>query len=109
MALSGRSHTSEIDRQALPSDRPVPWTFGGPFRHVRGMLADLKMPGSLEAIDGILSEIDGGRVADVRVELDQVAGMKVLADSVFIERFRELFQEYVEERRRETDGPVEKS
>jgi len=27
------------------------------------MLADLKMPGSLEAVDGILSEIDGGRVA----------------------------------------------
>ena len=30
---------------------------------IRGMLADLKMPGSLEAVDGILSEIDGGRVA----------------------------------------------
>ena len=32
-------------------------------RHaIRGMLADLKMPGSLEAIDAILSEIDGGRI-----------------------------------------------
>jgi DNA replication protein DnaC len=32
-------------------------------RHaIRGMLADLKMPGSLEAIDSILSEIDGGRI-----------------------------------------------
>lgn len=30
---------------------------------IRGMLADLKMPGSLEAVDGILSEIDGGRLA----------------------------------------------
>lgn len=30
---------------------------------IRSMLADLKMPGSLEAVDGILSEIDGGRVA----------------------------------------------
>lgn len=30
---------------------------------IRGMLADLKMPGALEAVDGILSEIDGGRVA----------------------------------------------
>jgi len=30
---------------------------------IRAMLADLKMPGSLEAVDGILSEIDGGRVA----------------------------------------------
>jgi DNA replication protein DnaC len=30
---------------------------------IRGMLADLKMPGSLEAVDGILGEIDGGRLA----------------------------------------------
>lgn len=30
---------------------------------IRGMLADLKMPGSLEAIDGILAEIDGGHLA----------------------------------------------
>jgi DNA replication protein DnaC len=30
---------------------------------IRGMLADLKMPGSLEAIDAILSDIDGGRLA----------------------------------------------
>ena len=30
---------------------------------IRAMLADLKMPGSLEAVDGILSEIDGGRIA----------------------------------------------
>ena len=28
---------------------------------IRVMLADLKMPGSLEAVDGILSEIDSGR------------------------------------------------
>ncbi len=32
-------------------------------RHaIRGMLADLKMPGSLEAIDAILGEVDGGRI-----------------------------------------------
>src|ERR1041384_1021584 len=30
---------------------------------IRVMLADLKMPGSLEAVDGILAEIDGGRLA----------------------------------------------
>ncbi len=30
---------------------------------IRGMLADLKMPGSLEAVDAILGEIDGGRLA----------------------------------------------
>lgn len=30
---------------------------------IRGMLADLKMPGALEAVDIILSEIDGGRLA----------------------------------------------
>jgi DNA replication protein DnaC len=30
---------------------------------IRSMLADLKMPGSLEAVDSILGEIDGGRLA----------------------------------------------
>jgi DNA replication protein DnaC len=30
---------------------------------IRSMLADLKMPGSLEAVDAILAEIDGGRLA----------------------------------------------
>jgi DNA replication protein DnaC len=30
---------------------------------IRNMLADLKMPGSLEAVDGILGEIDGGKLA----------------------------------------------
>ena len=30
---------------------------------IRSMLADLKMPGSLEAVDAILGEIDGGRLA----------------------------------------------
>src|ERR1700760_4943135 len=30
---------------------------------IRSMLADLKMPGALEAIDAILSDIDGGRLA----------------------------------------------
>src|SRR5258708_24568742 len=34
-----------------------------PREAIRGMLADLKMPGSLEAVDGILGEIDGGRLA----------------------------------------------
>jgi DNA replication protein DnaC len=29
---------------------------------IRDMLADLKMPGSLEAVDGILADIDGGRL-----------------------------------------------
>jgi len=33
---------------------------------IRDLLADLKMPGSLEAVDGILSEIDGGRLAPGR-------------------------------------------
>jgi len=30
---------------------------------IRSMLADLKMPGSLEAVDAILGEIDGGKLA----------------------------------------------
>jgi DNA replication protein DnaC len=38
---------------AIPSQRDA----------IRGMLADLKMPGSLEAVDGILSDIDGGKLA----------------------------------------------
>ena len=29
---------------------------------LRAMLADLKMPGALEAVDGILSEADGGAI-----------------------------------------------
>jgi AbiV family abortive infection protein len=49
--------------------------------------------------------VDEGRLTDLRVELDQVAAMKVLADSVFIERFRELFREYVEQHRADADEP----
>ena len=30
---------------------------------LRAMLADLKMPGALEAVDGILSEVDGGTIS----------------------------------------------
>ena len=41
---------------------------------IRGMLADLKMPGSLEAVDGILSEIDGDTVEVRLVEVAPVAG-----------------------------------
>lgn len=38
--------------------RPAP----SPREAIRGMLADLKMPGALEAVDGILSQADGGRL-----------------------------------------------
>lgn len=41
--------------------------------------------------------IDAGRTPDLRVDLAQVAAMKVLADSVLIKRFRELFDEHVTE------------
>jgi DNA replication protein DnaC len=33
-----------------------------PRDQIRGMLADLKMPGALEAVDAILSDVDGGTV-----------------------------------------------
>ena len=33
-----------------------------PRDHIRAMLADLKMPGALEAVDAILSDVDGGRL-----------------------------------------------
>ena len=38
---------------------------GAPARRdrLRAMLADLKMPGALEAVDGILSEADGGTIS----------------------------------------------
>ena len=32
---------------------------------LRAMLADLKMPGALEAVDGILSEVDSGTISAV--------------------------------------------
>jgi DNA replication protein DnaC len=45
--------SSRLAPQSPPSQRDA----------IRGMLADLKMPGSLEAVDGILGEIDGGKLA----------------------------------------------
>ena len=38
---------------------------GAPDRrdHIRAMLADLKLPGALEAVDTILAEVDRGGVA----------------------------------------------
>ena len=33
-----------------------------PRESIRDMLADLKMPGALEAADPILSEVDGGQL-----------------------------------------------
>jgi hypothetical protein len=38
--------------------------------------------------------IDATRSPELRVDLSQVAAMKVLADSVFIKKFRELFEEH---------------
>ena len=37
---------------------------GAPNRrdHIRAMLADLKLPGALEAVDAILAEVDRGGV-----------------------------------------------
>lgn len=51
---------------------------------IRGMLADLKMPGSLEAVDSILSEIDGGRIAATE------AISKLLAAQVTLRNNRRL-------------------
>ena len=45
--------SSRLAPQSPPSQRDA----------IRSMLADLKMPGSLEAVDGILGEIDGGKLA----------------------------------------------
>ena len=45
--------SARLAPQSAPSQRDA----------IRSMLADLKMPGSLEAVDGILGEIDSGRLA----------------------------------------------
>jgi DNA replication protein DnaC len=45
--------SARLATQSAPSQRDA----------IRSMLADLKMPGSLEAVDGILGEIDGGKLA----------------------------------------------
>ncbi|GAA0842497.1 IS21-like element helper ATPase IstB [Cupriavidus pauculus] len=37
-------------------------TANSPRETIRGMLADLKMPGALEAVDHILSDVDGGQL-----------------------------------------------
>ena len=37
-------------------------TAGDRRERLRAMLADLKMPGALEAIDGVLAQVDGGTV-----------------------------------------------
>ncbi len=50
--------------------------------------------------------IEAGRTPELRVDLSQVAAMKVLADSVFIKKFRELFEEHVAERRARDVGEL---
>ena len=40
---------------------------------LRAMLADLKMPGALEAVDGILSEADSGAISPAEA-IEQLAG-----------------------------------
>lgn len=39
--------------------------------------------------------IEAGRAPELRVDLSEVAAMKVLTDSVFLQKFRELFDQYV--------------
>jgi AbiV family abortive infection protein len=52
--------------------------------------------------------IDASRSPELRVDLSQVAAMKVLADSVFIKKFRELFDEHVAEQRVHAGQPSDK-
>ena len=40
------------------------------------MLADLKMPGALEAVDGILSEVNGGAISAAEV-IEQLLGAQI--------------------------------
>ena len=43
--------------------------------HIRSMLADLKMPGALEALDSILSAVDGGEVTPSEA-IEQLLGAR---------------------------------
>ena len=43
---------------------------------LRAMLADLRMPGALEAIDGILSEVDGGAISAAEA-IEQLLGAQI--------------------------------
>ena len=73
----GARHAPEPAPRRLPATvkverRPLSVLYGGaamnapaPARRdrLRAMLADLKMPGALEAVDGILSDADGGTIS----------------------------------------------
>ena len=43
---------------------------------LRAMLADLKMPGALEAVDSILSEVDGGAISAAEA-IEQLLGAQI--------------------------------
>ena len=50
---------------------------GGRRDRVRAMLADLKMPGALEAVDGILAQADSG-AATAREAIEQLLGAQIV-------------------------------
>ena len=54
--------TANVRRHATTGERPVE-RFERDERAVLLPLADLKMPGALEAVDGILSDADGGTIS----------------------------------------------
>ena len=55
----GRTATAQRLRGGTAMKPPAPTRRD----RLRAMLADLKMPGALEAVDGILSEVDGGTIS----------------------------------------------
>ena len=43
---------------------------------IRAQLADLKMPGALEALDGVLSEVDGGEASPAEA-IERLLGAQI--------------------------------
>ena len=53
------------------------WTAGDLRDRLRAMLADLKMPGALEAVDGILAEPDSGAVTAAET-IEKLLGAQIV-------------------------------
>ena len=68
----GRAATAQRLRGGTAMKPPAP----SRRDRLRAMLADLKMPGALEAVDGILSEVDGGAISAAEA-IEQLLGAQI--------------------------------
>ena len=74
----------DIRSRAPPASAVRPYRWGWPMKavsasrreQVRAMLADLKMPGALEAVDSVLSDADGGGVTTAEA-IERLLGAQI--------------------------------